>query len=192
MTWWWPYMYCWKKYESKHTRFEANAEVWGIWSLKGKHDGRAIQLPQGPLGFHNIHLYPVADPGGALGAGPPRFVQIHAVFRQFQGKNPILSKVWAQGPHGGQNSTGPPWPKSWIRACGSHHNILDVSVGRYRSNRATMEWKESCFYTERTEAKTRCINQSKQGQYRKIGENKKWKFRFFIKDMPCGRVLPYL
>ncbi len=59
---------------------------------------------------------PVADPGGL---GPPchqDFFKIMQFSGNFKGKTPILSKFWAQGPPWGQNSTGPAWPKSWIRA----------------------------------------------------------------------------
>ena len=49
---------------------------------------------------------------GGLGARaplPPRFLQNHAVVRQFWGGKFILSKCWAQGlSPWGQNSTGPP------------------------------------------------------------------------------------
>ncbi len=58
---------------------------------------------------------------GAWGPGPPLpqdFFQNHAVFRQFQGKTPILSKFWAQGPPPlGSKLQWPPWQKSWIRLC---------------------------------------------------------------------------
>ena len=49
---------------------------------------------------------------------PPRFLQDHAVFRQFfiGGETPILSKFWSQGPPSGQNSAAPPKLKSWICA----------------------------------------------------------------------------
>ena len=30
-------------------------------------------------------------------------------------ETPYLEQFWAQAPHWGQNSIGPPWPKSWIR-----------------------------------------------------------------------------
>ncbi len=49
--------------------------------------------------------------GGPWEPGPAlllRFFHNHAVFRLFQGKTPILSTFWDQGPPGGQNSTGPP------------------------------------------------------------------------------------
>ena len=50
-------------------------------------------------GFINLGKYPPADPL------PPKFVQNHAVFRQFSGKTPILITLnWAQGPPWGQNS----------------------------------------------------------------------------------------
>ncbi len=56
--------------------------------------------------------------------GPPcsqDFFKIMQFSRNFKGRTPILSKFWGSGPPLGQNSTGPPWPKSWIRACTSPH-----------------------------------------------------------------------
>ncbi len=48
--------------------------------------------------------------GAFLKFVPPKSKSLdpHAVFRQFFGKNPILSKFWAQGPPWGENSAGPP------------------------------------------------------------------------------------
>ena len=49
---------------------------------------------------------------GAL--APQDFFKIMQFSGNFKGKIHILSTFWAQGPLLGQNSTGPPWPKSWI------------------------------------------------------------------------------
>ncbi len=58
--------------------------------------------------------------GGPVGRplAPKIYFQNHAVFRQFKGKTPYFEQVLGLGPPWGQNSTGPPWPKSWIRRCG--------------------------------------------------------------------------
>ena len=45
------------------------------------------------------------------------FFKIMQFLGNFKGETLILSKFWAQGPWG-QNSAGPPWPKSWIHAWG--------------------------------------------------------------------------
>ncbi len=66
----------------------------------------------------------------------------------FLGKPPILSKFWAQGPPGGQNSTGPPSPKSWIRACSlsRHQGIEHLSGGGWKmSQGAMMENQNRCI-----------------------------------------------
>ena len=59
---------------------------------------------------------------GPWGPGPPlppRFLQNHAVFREFLGKTPYFEQILGSGPPPwGQNSAGPPWPKPWIRALG--------------------------------------------------------------------------
>ena len=62
--------------------------------------------------------------GGSRGPWRPepqkfRFFQNHAVFRQFKGKTPILSKFWVQGPPLGSKLSPPP-PKSWIRPWCAH------------------------------------------------------------------------
>ncbi len=61
----------------------------------------------------------VADPGGLWGPEPPLPPRVFFKWCSFQailGKNPILSKFWAQPPLGSK-LCWPPWPKSWIRAC---------------------------------------------------------------------------
>ncbi len=61
----------------------------------------------------------VADPGGGLPLSP-RFLQNHAVFRQFLRKIPILSKFWAQGPPLGSKLRWAPLTK-----------ILDLRLGKH-------------------------------------------------------------
>ena len=51
----------------------------------------------------------VADPGGGPWPTlPPRFLQNHAVFRQFLGENPYFEQILGSGPPWCQNSTHPP------------------------------------------------------------------------------------
>ncbi len=51
---------------------------------------------------------------GSPGHAPKICFQITQFSGNFEGKTPILSTFWAQGPHLGQNSTAPHWSKSWI------------------------------------------------------------------------------
>ena len=58
------------------------------------------------------------DPGGPRGQAPgplaSKKIQNHAVSNNFKGETPYFEHILGSGPLLGQNSAGPPWPKSWI------------------------------------------------------------------------------
>ncbi len=82
----------WKKYTRKtEIWFRVLASVWE----RGRFDRASL-------------IQALADTGGPLGPGPPlppRFLQNHAVFREFRWKIPYFEQILG---------SGPPWPKSWI------------------------------------------------------------------------------
>ncbi len=105
----------------------------GTWDWWSKHVKPIFAFLDRKLGqeLKKVLMCQQRIQGGTWGPRPllpPRIYQNYAVFRQFKGKNPYFKQILGSGTPWSQNSAGPSWLKSWIRACVSWAQILEAGA----------------------------------------------------------------
>ena len=127
--------------------------------------------------LHQRALWASSRPGGPGGPGPscPQdFFKIMQFSGNFKGKTSIFSKFRARALPWGQNSTGPPWPKSWIRACEPCWNMSYLLKSQLQGN--CYKW-----FTGYCSQQRLCENQFSTFPYRTC-----WKF-ILRQDVKTGQ-----